>query len=209
MEAVAGAAIPAYRTKVQLSCEVGLVIFEPMLKQQAYAVNRPALLAPMTKPRPSVVILDPNGSFSRCVGAGWELRRSLAQANAIVLTMSEDCKVVADALRWYSVAAHAAPKLIKAICEVLEGNSHTTPNQSPHRFIQNPHLHATSRLTPRQGEVLRLLAEGRPMKDIAITLKVATRTVAFHKYQIMGKFGLESNIDLVRLAIRERLIEAN
>jgi len=63
-------------------------------------------------------------------------------------------------------------------------------------------------LTRRQREVLQLLAEGRTMKDIADILRLSTSTVAFHKYKIKHTFGLRSNVELLRLAIRENLISA-
>ena len=63
-------------------------------------------------------------------------------------------------------------------------------------------------LTRRQREVLKLLAEGRTMKDIADILRLSTSTVAFHKYKIKHTFGLRSNVELLRLAIRENLTSA-
>ena len=61
-------------------------------------------------------------------------------------------------------------------------------------------------LTFRQREVLQLLTSGRTMKEAAEVLQVTPRTIAFHKYRIMKAFELETNSDLVRLAIKERLI---
>jgi DNA-binding NarL/FixJ family response regulator len=62
-------------------------------------------------------------------------------------------------------------------------------------------------LTPRQREVLQLLAEGHTMKEAAAILNVATRTVAFHKYRIMQDFSLANNSELLRFAIKQRVIE--
>ena len=169
--------------------------------------NHPTLLEDAPRKKPGVVILDPNALLSSLVAVGWELRRSLPQTDVIVLTMSEDCKAVADVLRCYSVTTHAAPELVKAIYEALEAKSYPTPKLLTDRLVRDPCLHITKGLTRRQGEVLRLLAEGRSMKEVALSLKVSTRTVAFHKYQIMGRFGLKSNVDLVRLAIKQRLID--
>ncbi len=65
-----------------------------------------------------------------------------------------------------------------------------------------------NRLTDRQREVLQLLAEGKVMKEIAGILNIAPRTVAFHKYQIMGALGAKSNAELVRYAVRNHLVAA-
>ena len=62
------------------------------------------------------------------------------------------------------------------------------------------------RMTSRQREVLQLLAEGHSMKDAASILKVTPRTIAFHKYQIMKKFQLGSNADLMQFAIEQGVV---
>lgn len=173
------------------------------------AVNGPTLLEQARRKKPSVVILDPNALYSASVAIGWELRRRLPQKDVIVLTMSEDCKAVSDVLRCYSVTTRAAPDLVTAIYESIEANSYPSPRLLTDNLVRNDCPHNAKGLTRRQGEVLRLLAEGYSMKQIAFTLKVSTRTIAFHKYRIMEKFGLRSNIDLVRLAFKERLIDPN
>jgi DNA-binding NarL/FixJ family response regulator len=61
-------------------------------------------------------------------------------------------------------------------------------------------------LTSRQREVLQLLAEGHTMKEAAAILNVATRTVAFHKYRIMQDFGLANNSELLRFAMKQKLV---
>jgi DNA-binding NarL/FixJ family response regulator len=61
-------------------------------------------------------------------------------------------------------------------------------------------------LTPRQREVLRLIAEGRRMKEIAATLQLSTRTVETHKYQMMHALGVDSTAALVRYAIQLGLV---
>ena len=62
-------------------------------------------------------------------------------------------------------------------------------------------------LTPRQREVLQLLAEGRSAKEIAASLKISARTVEFHKYQMMEVLDLHTNAELIHFAIKHRLVE--
>jgi DNA-binding NarL/FixJ family response regulator len=70
-----------------------------------------------------------------------------------------------------------------------------------------PSLHSSTReLTSRQREVLQLLAEGRSGKEIAETLCVSTRTVEFHKYNIMRQLGLHSTAELTQYAIKHGII---
>jgi DNA-binding NarL/FixJ family response regulator len=61
-------------------------------------------------------------------------------------------------------------------------------------------------LTHREQEVLQLLAEGRTMKEAAAELHLATRTIAFHKYRIMEQYGLKTNVDLVRFAMKQHVV---
>jgi len=73
-------------------------------------------------------------------------------------------------------------------------------------FVRDPERAGKRELTLRQREVLRLLAEGRTMKEAADALNVTPRTIAFHKYRIMEDFNLRTNSDLVKFAIREKLV---
>jgi DNA-binding NarL/FixJ family response regulator len=61
-------------------------------------------------------------------------------------------------------------------------------------------------ITPRQREVVQLLAEGKSMKQVAYALKVTPRTVAFHKYRIMQELGLRTNAELVQFAVKSRIV---
>jgi DNA-binding NarL/FixJ family response regulator len=61
-------------------------------------------------------------------------------------------------------------------------------------------------LTPRQKDVLRLIAEGKRMKEIAADLDISVRTVEAHKRELMQTLGAQSNADLVRFAVRQGLV---
>ena len=62
-------------------------------------------------------------------------------------------------------------------------------------------------LTPRQREVLQLLAEGRSAKEIASSLSISARTVEFHKYQMMETLDIHTNAELIHFAIKHGLVE--
>jgi DNA-binding NarL/FixJ family response regulator len=100
----------------------------------------------------------------------------------------------------------AGEELITAIEEVLQGRTYLTP-----RLTQDviSRLSTTAEdpvsLTPRQREVLRLLADGKRMKEIAAILGLSTRTVETHKYEMMQALGLGSTAELVRYAIKHDL----
>src|ERR1700722_14007438 len=92
---------------------------------------------------------------------------------------------------------------------LLIGRSYVTTMLSrkpPENLLPRPRVHDRKLLTPRQRQVLQLLAEGRTMKETAYLLNLSARTVAFHKYKIMAGMGMRSNSELLKLAIRENLI---
>jgi DNA-binding NarL/FixJ family response regulator len=94
------------------------------------------------------------------------------------------------------------------MAEVLRGRSYITPSLKPENWAvrEARALQFSKDLTPRQREVLQLLAEGRAMKEVGGILNVSKKTVMFHKYRIMKSYNLKSNADLVLLAVKERLI---
>ncbi len=174
-----------------------------------------SLLTVALQTKPDIVVLDLGLPLLSGMEAGRELKRLMPLIKIIVVTMNEDPEVARVALRqWasaYLVKKSAGSELIKAVREVLKGRSFVTPRFAQRLmegFIRDPQPHGPKELTPRQREVLHLLAEGRTMKETADLLHLTPRTVAFHKYRIMEEFGLKSNSDLVRFAIRERVISS-
>jgi DNA-binding NarL/FixJ family response regulator len=175
------------------------------------ADNSKELLEVATRLKPDLVILDMG-----LQDAGDQLRELLPNTKQIVLTMDEDRELEAPPLeRWVSGFPFKNPagrELILAIRKVLKGTSNITP-ETPQRafdrFLRDLHANREKRLTPRQRDVLRLLAEGRTMKEAAKVLHVTTRTIAFHKYTMMEAFGLKTNSDLFRFAIKEGVITAS
>ena len=176
------------------------------------AADGRALLAKAAQLRPDVVLLDLSMPILNGFQAGERLKKLLPQIKIIVLTMTEDAEVAADVLRsWASgflLKRSASGELVRAIHEVLKGKSFVTAHLAQDlldMFVRDPQQKAKS-LTPRQREVLQLLAEGRTMKEAANVLDVTPRTVAFHKYKIMEEFELKTNSDLLRFAMKERIV---
>jgi DNA-binding NarL/FixJ family response regulator len=165
--------------------------------------------------RPDVILIDLSMPLLNGMDAGERIKKMVPSAKLIVLTMNEDYELASKALReWasgYLLKSSAGSELVKAVREVLKGRSYTTPRVAQRQveeFVRDPRQDRVKNLTTRQREVLQLLAEGRTMKEAAALLEVATRTVAFHKYRIMEEFGLKTNSDLVRFAIKERVLSA-
>jgi len=164
--------------------------------------------------RPDVIVLDLRMPLLNGIDAGLELKAVLPHTKIVVLTIADDSDIAALALRrWasgYVLKKSAAWELAKAIREVLKGNTYVTPHiakRLEEEFVRDPRLDRTKALTPRQRDILRLLAEGRSMHETGDILNIRTRTVAFHKYRIMQEFGLKTNADLVTFAIREGALQ--
>jgi DNA-binding NarL/FixJ family response regulator len=165
--------------------------------------------------KPDAIVIDIGMPLLSGMNAGRELKRLLPRTKLIALTMNEDCEIASEALRsWasgYVLKRSAGSELVKAIREALKGRTYVTPRIAQRlleQFVLDPRHDHDKELTPRQRQVLQLLAEGRTMKETADYLHVTPRTVAFHKYKIMEEFGLKTNSDLVRFAIRERVVGA-
>lgn len=171
------------------------------------------LLLTAVRLKPDVIVINLSVELLNGLSAGRELKRRLPQSKLIVLSMDDNYDLAIDALRHWASACllkkSAGSELLKAIREVLKGKSYVTPKVSRRlldTIVGGSQPEHVKSLTPRQREVLRLLAEGRTMKQVAAILNLSTRTIAFHKYHIMEEFGLKTNSALIRFAIREDLL---
>src|SRR4029077_19574653 len=136
----------------------------------------------------------------------------------LVLTMHESDQMVRRALdagaSGYLLKSDLTDSLRKAVKAVVEGKRFLTPKVSEivlHGFLrtksEHPHRErAGTRTTPREIEIIRLLAEGKTNKEIAALLGIAVRTVETHRSRIMLKLDLHSLAELIHYAIRQGLI---
>jgi DNA-binding NarL/FixJ family response regulator len=169
------------------------------------------LLGAIDRLRPDIVIQD----LSMPPYTGVDVVRGIREINSalkvIVVTMWDDPALAAESFRagacGYVLKNCAASELLDAVHCALEEKSYVTPLiaggmirtlSEPRR--PDPHL------TSRQREILHLLAEGKSMKEVASVLKLAVRTVAFHKYRMMQMLNIKSSAELVRFAVAERIV---
>ena len=172
------------------------------------------LLIEAPKLKPDVIVLDIGMPLLNGLDAAERLKPLLPGVKFVFLTMKDDPNLAAAALNLgavgYVLKHSAVSELLKAVSAVLQGKSYVTPKlQAENWAVREARAQQLSKdLTPRQKDVLQLLAEGRRTKEIADILNVSERTVMFHKYHIMQSFNLKSNADLVLLAIKHHLISA-
>jgi DNA-binding NarL/FixJ family response regulator len=119
--------------------------------------------------------------------------------------------VASEALRLgasgYVLKSSAGLELKQAIHEALRGRSYITPLIT--RDVVGSLIHQKAHrpdLTPRQREVLQLLAEGKSMKEVGAILDLTPRTVAFHKYRMMEQLRVKTSAELVTYAVKAGVV---
>jgi DNA-binding NarL/FixJ family response regulator len=172
-----------------------------------------ALLKEAAKLMPDVIVLDIAMPLLNGLDAAQRVKSSLPNTKFVFLTMHNDPSLAAAALKLgpvgYVLKHAAVSELWDAISAVLRGRPYLPAALRGENWTVGYRTRQFSKkLTPRQQEVLQLLAEGRPMKEVAAILKVSEKTVMFHKYQIMQSHNLRNNADLVLFALKRHLISA-
>lgn len=188
-------------------------LLEPEFDIVGIVDNGRALLRVAGELRPEVVILDIAMPQLNGLDAADQIKHLLPTTKLVFLTMNMSPEVAAEAFRRgasaYVVKSSAAAELVRAIRRALRSESYLSPDitkETVDFLLRRGTSYATERrLTPRQSEILQLLAEGRSMKEIARILNLKPGTVAFHKYKMMGKLGVTSNAELLQYAMRHHM----
>src|SRR4051812_35102310 len=172
-----------------------------------------ALLTAVQEHHPDVVVLDLGMPLMNGLEAARHIKQMDRSVRLVFVTMNEDPDVAAEAFRAggsaYLLKRSAAAELLTAIREAMKHRSYVTPLVT--EGMLGSLMHATAdapsrQLTPRQREVLQLLAEGKSMKEVAAILNVTARTVAFHKYRMMDQLKIKTTAELIQYAIRHHVI---
>jgi DNA-binding NarL/FixJ family response regulator len=166
--------------------------------------------------KPDVVVMDVSMPDLNGIEATTQISESLPETRVIALSMHSDKRFVMGMLRagasGYLLKDCASQELANAILQVATGKKYLSPEitgvvlgdilqgGSPGEVAT-----ATSQLSPREREVLQLIAEGWSTKQAASHLYVSVKTIETHRRQIMKKLDLHSIADLTKYAIREGL----
>lgn len=165
--------------------------------------------------QPDIVTLDISMPHLNGIDAARKLHKDLPGARLIFVTMHADQAYVTEAFKagakGYLLKRSAGSELIQAIHAVMSGHNYITPLIAK-GLVQSavtgrkPSMTLRNTLTPRQREVLQLVAEGNTVKEIAATLEISPKTVEFHKTQLMDQLNLHTTAELTRYALTHGLI---
>jgi DNA-binding NarL/FixJ family response regulator len=164
------------------------------------------LIEAATRLRPDVIVTDLSMPEVSGLDALRRLRAEGIDVKVVFLTMHEDARLAGAALRAGAsgyVLKHApGEELIRAIREALHGRVYLTPllAEKVAAALTEPAA-IGGKLTQRQQEVLRLVAEGRTMKQVAAAMHISYRTVETHKYEMMQALGVKTSAQLIRYAL--------
>ena len=190
-------------------------ILEPEFELIGVAGDGQELLEAAELLEPDVVVADITMPRLNGIDATARLKRMNERVRVVLLTMHPEVAFVRrafDAGASGYVLKHSAPEeLIAAIRTALAGKTFVTPTLAGELAQDGTgpsggHDDPVSALTPRQREILQLVAEGRSAKEIAAELNLSTRTVEFHKYRIMEALDRHSTAELVHFAIKHGLV---
>jgi DNA-binding NarL/FixJ family response regulator len=169
--------------------------------------------------KPDIVILDITMPELNGLDAARQIKRTSPGTEILIFTAQETEKLVHDVFdsgaRSYIMKTDAADHLIDAVRALSEHKHFFTSRISEivfARCIQGKQAlegsSENSRISDREREVVQLLGEGKSSKEIATILGISVRTVETHRAAIMKKLGLKSFSELIRYAVRNKIIEA-
>jgi DNA-binding NarL/FixJ family response regulator len=167
--------------------------------------------------KPDLVVLDLTMPELNGLAAASRILAALPEARILILTVHESEQLVREVLsvgaQGYVLKSDAGRTLVAALEALLDGRTFFTPKVGRmvlDGYLRNPsaaEMSDASTLSAREREIVQLLAEGKSNKEVATALGITVKTAETHRSNIMRKSGFGSLAELVRYAIRNRIIE--
>lgn len=177
-----------------------------------------AAVAAFEELQPDLLLLDIALPLLNGIEAARKVKAASPRARILFVTMQTDRVYVEEAFRagasGYVLKQAASRELVEAIKAVLRGRFYVSPHISERLApgvpdtTKDPTRLFGGQLTPRQREVLQLIAEGKSLKEIAQILNISVRTVEFHKNGLMQVLGFRTTAELTRYAIDHGIVGA-
>ena len=209
------------RWKVLIADDHSMVIdglrslLEPEFEVVGAVNDGRAVLPEVRKLQPDVVVIDISMPLLNGLDCTRQLHDTGCTAKILILTMHPDATLAQEALAagasGYLLKSSPGSELKGALRDVLQGRTYLSPGVTRDAVeimgrMTSIHEDVWARLTPRQREVLQLLAEGKSHKEVADILNISVKTAEYHKYSILDKLGLKTNAELVKYAVRHGII---
>jgi DNA-binding NarL/FixJ family response regulator len=179
------------------------------------ACNGRQLVQDAMRLRPDLIVLDVSMPELNGIEAATQLNRTLPEAKLVFVTQMIDPQYLRAAFRagasGYVAKQSASNELLMALRQAIAGTPYVTPLlQDKVAYAPASELRRDSSgvmtLTPRQREVLQLVAEGKTTREISVALKISPKTVEFHKKALMDETGLRTTAELTRYAILNGIV---
>jgi DNA-binding NarL/FixJ family response regulator len=190
-------------------------ILEPEFEIVGAVEDGRTLVAEAERLSPDVVVADISMPGLNGLDAARQVKKLDGRIKVVFLTMHSDVSYAAgafDAGASGFVLKHSAPQeLITAIREAVQGRTYVTPMIAGDLIgsYQKGSLcqgESNVALSPRQREVLQLLAEGKSTKEAAAVLNISPRTAEFHKYRMMEQLKIKTSAELIQYALKHGLV---
>jgi DNA-binding NarL/FixJ family response regulator len=193
----------------------------PDVEIVAEAGNGQEALAALLRSKPEIALVDISMPGLNGLELAARATREVPETRIVILSVHGDASHVAQALRagakGYLVKDAAADELPILLRSVMRGETYLSPSISRHvvegflgrsSALPPESTDALALLTPRQREILQLVAEGRSTKEIATLLELSVKTVETHRAQIMERLDIHDLAGLVRYAVRAGLVSS-
>jgi len=198
----------------RLVAELCKVLLEPEFDVVGIANNGRELIRLALDVRPDVVIVGISMAIFNGLDTGRRLKEMLPNVKLVYLTMQSSEELAAEAMllgaSGYVVKTCTASEFMLAVRSVLRGKSYICSAVSEDKVNslvwERKGRSFHKEVTPRERDVLRLLVEGRQMKEVGDILGISLRTVAYHKYKMWEKLGIKTDAELVRYAMNNHIV---
>ena len=195
-----------------------LLASEPDVEVVAEVSNAGDAMEKTAELRPDVVLMDIGMPGFSSFEATRQIKKNRPECKVLFLTMYDDEDYLVEGMEvggnGYVLKDCPAPQLLAAIHDVQRGGSYLSPRMLSQlvddfrsRVKSSARMPRFATLTSREKEVLKMLAEGQSVKEVACTLNLSVKTVEAHKFNLMRKLDIHNKAQLVQYAIQKKIIQ--